>query len=133
MAELRPEEKGADHVCLKDTGVTFRGDTSLRFDMTDIAKRFFLSESYEQTFQFAFAPEPKPKKAIVLATINFRDDSTFKVVLHKNGSVNVVVANATNAPPKSTLLLETSPTDIGTSSSPRLTLPSGRRSSSTLR
>ncbi|KAK0424465.1 hypothetical protein QR680_008677 [Steinernema hermaphroditum] len=86
--------------CLKDTGVTFRGDTSLRFDMTDISKRFFLKESFEQTFQFAFAPEPRPKKEITLAAINFVDDSTLKVVLHKNGSVNVVVANVTGGPPE---------------------------------
>uniref|UniRef100_A0A1I7YPB6 EGF-like domain-containing protein n=1 Tax=Steinernema glaseri TaxID=37863 RepID=A0A1I7YPB6_9BILA len=86
--------------CLKDTGVTFRGDTALRFDMHDISKRFFLKESFEQTFQFSFAPVPKPKKAITLAVINFVDDSTLKVVLHKNGSVNVVVTNITGGPPE---------------------------------
>ncbi|KAI6171537.1 hypothetical protein M3Y97_01027400 [Aphelenchoides bicaudatus] len=80
--------------CTKDIGVSFGGKSSLLFNMTE-PRRFYLDESDEQSFTFAFSPRAR-KLAVTqrLATIIFDDRRQFTVDLCKNGSINVGVLSA---------------------------------------
>lgn len=54
-------------------------------------KRFFLDESEEQSFRFAFASRKKLSENQHLAVILFNDRRQFIVDLCRNGSINVVI------------------------------------------
>ncbi|KAI1711713.1 laminin G domain-containing protein [Ditylenchus destructor] len=80
------------------TGVTFTGDSSIVFDMTE-PKRFFLHESTDQLFKFAFSPaETNPENDQHLSTVYFSDGREFHVIIAKNGSVITSIYNSNGQP-----------------------------------
>ncbi|KAI1710821.1 laminin G domain-containing protein [Ditylenchus destructor] len=82
----------------EDTGVTFTGDSSIVFDMTE-PKRFFLHESTDQLYKFAFSPaETNPENDQHLSTVYFSDGREFHVIIAKNGSVITSIYNSNGQP-----------------------------------
>uniref|UniRef100_A0A915DFR5 Uncharacterized protein n=1 Tax=Ditylenchus dipsaci TaxID=166011 RepID=A0A915DFR5_9BILA len=81
--------------CLKDTGLTFTGDSSIVFDMSE-PKRFFLHESVQQLLQFAFSSEAAVESAQNqhLTTIYFSDGREFHAILTKNSSLKLHLADS---------------------------------------
>ncbi|EYC37877.1 hypothetical protein Y032_0760g2123 [Ancylostoma ceylanicum] len=90
----RTSYAGAD--CTADNGLTLAGNAYFTFDMDRFLSRYILTPTKRtQTLQFAFAPQSPSTQHQILATIHFKDDRLFEVILNKNGSVNVGIVDET--------------------------------------
>ncbi|KAK6731044.1 hypothetical protein RB195_007484 [Necator americanus] len=88
----RTSYAGSD--CTVDNGLILAANSYFTFDMDRFLSRYILSPMKRtQTLQFAFAPSSPSTHHQILATVQFKDERIFEVVLNRNGSVNVGIVD----------------------------------------